>query len=67
MLFLLVYVHVLVMSLSMFINCPNWPCIIYRGSYMSARVLLNLFLRVGEKRSNARLAEHFISFLQRVK
>ena len=42
-------------------------CIIrlYRGSYMSAHVLLNL-LRVGEKRFNARLASHFISFSQRV-
>ena len=46
-----------------------------RGSYMSAHVLLNLLNELGkrdkmrglprEKRSNARLAEHFISFSQR--
>ena len=33
---------------------------------MSAHVLLNLLNELGEKRSNARLAEHFISFSQRV-
>ena len=33
---------------------------------MSAHVLLNLLKRVGEKRLNARLAEHFITFSQRV-
>ena len=32
---------------------------------MSAHVLLNFIKRVGEKRKNARLAEHFISFSQR--
>ena len=32
---------------------------------MSAHVLLNLLNKLG-KRSNARLAEHFISFSQRV-
>ena len=30
---------------------------------MSAHVLFNLLNKFGEKRSNARLAEHFISFL----
>ena len=30
---------------------------------MSAYFLLNLFKRCGEKRYNARLAEHFIPFL----
>ena len=29
---------------------------------MSAHVLLNLLNKLGEKRSNARLVEHFISF-----
>ena len=38
-------------------------CVKYRGSYMSAHVLLNLLNKLG---SNARLAEHFISFSQRV-
>ena len=33
---------------------------------MSAHVLLNFIKRVEEKRSNARLAEHFISFSQQV-
>ena len=33
---------------------------------MSAHVLLNLLNELGEKRYNARLAEHFISFSQRV-
>ena len=32
---------------------------------MSAHVLLNLLNELVEKRSNARLAEHFISFSQR--
>ena len=36
---------------------------IHRESYMSAHILLNL---LNEKRENARLAEHFISFSQRV-
>ena len=34
---------------------------IYRGSYMSTHVLLNLSNELG-KRENARLAEHFIVF-----
>ena len=34
---------------------------------MSAHVLLNLFNKLGEKRYNALLVEHFISFSQRVK
>ena len=38
---------------------------IYRGSYMSAHVLLNLLNELGKRDKNARLAEHFISFLQR--
>ena len=33
---------------------------------MSAHVLLNLLNKLGEKRQNARLAEHLISFPQRV-
>ena len=33
---------------------------------MSAHVLLNVLKKFGEKRYNARLAEHFISFSQRV-
>ena len=33
---------------------------------MSAHVLLNLLNELGVKRSNVRLAEHFISFPQRV-
>ena len=33
---------------------------------MCAHVLLNLLNELRKKRSNARLAEHFISFLQRV-
>ena len=33
---------------------------------MSAHVLLNLLNQLGEKRYSVRLAEHFISFLQRV-
>ena len=39
---------------------------IRRGSYRSAHVSLNLLNKFEEKRSNARLAEHFISFLLRV-
>ena len=35
---------------------------IYKGSYMSAHVLLNLLNELGKRRSNARLAEHFIFF-----
>ena len=38
---------------------------LYRGSYMSAHVLLNLLNELG-KRSNVRLAEHFICFSQQV-
>ena len=38
---------------------------LYRGSSMSARVLLNLLNEL-KKRLKARLAEHFISFSQRV-
>ena len=38
---------------------------IHRGSYMSAHVLLNLLNELG-RRENARLAEHFIPFSQRV-
>ena len=37
-----------------------------RRSYRSAHVLLNLLNKLG-KRSNVRLAEHLISFSQRVK
>ena len=37
-----------------------------RGSTMSAHVLLNSFNELGEKRKNARLVEHFISFSQHV-
>ena len=33
---------------------------------MSAHVLLNLLNELGKRVKNARLAEHFISFLQRV-
>ena len=33
---------------------------------MSANVLIRFIKGVGEKRSNARLVEHFISFSQRV-
>ena len=33
---------------------------------MSAHVLLNLLNKLGEKRQNARLAEHFIAFSQRI-
>ena len=40
--------------------------IINRGSHMCAHVLLNLLNEFGKKRLNARLAEHFISFSQRV-
>ena len=39
---------------------------INRGSYMSAHVLLNLLNELGKRDKNARLAEHFISFSQRV-
>ena len=38
----------------------------YSGSYTSAHVLLNLLNELGEKGYNARLAEHFIAFLQQV-
>ena len=34
----------------------------HRAYYMSAHVLLNFIKQVDEKRLNARLAEHFISF-----
>ena len=34
---------------------------IYRGSYISAHVLLNLLNKLGDE-INARLAEHFIAF-----
>ena len=37
-----------------------------RRSYMSAHVLLNLLNELGKIEKNARLAEHFISFSQRV-
>ena len=37
-----------------------------RGSYMSAHILLNLLNELGKRDKNARLAEHFISFSQRV-
>ena len=40
--------------------------LIHRGSYKSAQVLLNLLNKLRKKRSNARLAEHFISFSERV-
>ena len=43
---------------------PKFDCICYvinRGSYMSAHVLLNLLNKLGK-----RLAEHLISFSQRV-
>ena len=33
---------------------------------MSSNVLLNLLKELGKRDKNARLAEHFISFLQRV-
>ena len=33
---------------------------------MSAHALLNLLNKLGKKRLNARLAEHFIAFSQRV-
>ena len=33
---------------------------------MSVQVLLNLLNELGERDKNARLVEHFISFLQRV-
>ena len=33
---------------------------------MSAHVLLNLLNKMGKKRKNARLAKHFIAFLQQV-
>ena len=33
---------------------------------MSVHVLMNLLNKLGEKRKNARLAEHLISFSQRV-
>ena len=35
-------------------------------AYMSVHVLLILLNEFGEKKYNARLAEHFISFSQRV-
>ena len=37
-----------------------------RGSNMSAHVLLNLLNELEKRDKNARLAEHFISFSQRV-
>ena len=37
-----------------------------RGSYMSAHVLLNLLNVCGIRDKNARIAEQFISFSQRV-
>ena len=37
-----------------------------RGSYMSAHILLNLLNELGKRDKNARPAEHFISFSQRV-
>ena len=40
--------------------------VLYRGSYMSAHVLLNLLKELGKIDENARLAEHFISFSHRV-
>ena len=42
---------------------PHWK--INRGSYMSAHVSLNLLNELS-KRSNARIAEHFIYFAQQV-
>ena len=36
------------------------------GSYMSALVLFNLLNECGKRIKNARLAEYFISFSQRV-
>ena len=38
----------------------------YRGSYMSAHVLLNLLNELGKRDKMRGLAEHFISFSQRV-
>ena len=38
----------------------------YKGSYINAHVLF-IYLTSWGKRENARLAEHFISFSQRVK
>ena len=37
-----------------------------RGSYMSDHFLVNLLNELGKREKNARLAKHFISFLQRV-
>ena len=37
--------------------------LIYRGSYMSNHVLLNLIKRVEATRLNARLSEHFMSLI----
>ena len=42
--------------------CDKYHCLINRGSYTSTHVLLNLLNELREKRSNARLAEHIISF-----
>ena len=52
--------------LAHWIGCLIFYSGLERGSYMSAHVLLRFIKRVGEKRYNARLAKHFISFLQRV-
>ena len=40
--------------------------LIYRGSYMSNHVLLNLIQRVEEKRLNARLSEHFTNLIHSI-
>ena len=42
----------------------NWPRVIYRGSNMSAHVLLNLLNELGKR--DARPVNHFITFSQRV-
>ena len=44
----------------------NYSVRLNRGSYMSAHVSLILLHELGKRRLNARLAEHFISFSQRV-
>ena len=51
-------------SLSINIHLSVHPRnIIYRGSFMSAYVLLILLNEFGEKRKNARLPKHFITSL----